>query len=79
MVKYKKKDPFVKKDDPRNNYTEIIPIDELKDEEEDEKDKNSIYNIMLAFTVSIGIILIIAAIKAIVFAHTIIEEIKLWS
>lgn len=55
MTKYKKKDPFLKKDDPRSYYTEVIPIDETKNEE---KTKNKISEAVFTTASIIGIIAI---------------------
>lgn len=54
MTKYKKKDPFMKKDDPRNNYTEVIPIDEI----EEENTKNKIPEGVFKTASVIGVLLI---------------------
>ena len=55
MIKYKKKDPFLKKDDPKNYYTEIIPIDEIEGEK---KTKNKIPEAVFTTASIIGIIAI---------------------
>lgn len=56
MTKYKKKDPFMKKDDPRNNYTEVIPIDETNKEEKE--DENKIPEAVFTTASIIGVIVI---------------------
>lgn len=55
MAKYKKKDPFLKKDDPRSYYTEIIPIDETKEEE---KTENKIPEEVFKAASVVGVLLI---------------------